>query len=151
MRSGESNEFRLPGYEIRCFRWRRPSVLARRFFALLRDKDYDGLDAFLDADVVFAPMMFPGRVYRGHDDVLRGFYDIVLALPEYRPEAARFTDLTHELALVKGRVHFVDRRGSLHDKSAYWVIAFKDEKLVLLEGKGSLAAARERARAIDRP
>ena len=45
------------------------------------------------ADVVFAPAMFPGRLYEGHDEVLQGFYELVFSLPAYRPEASRFTDL----------------------------------------------------------
>ena len=126
------------------------SALARHFFGLLERRDQDGLDGFLHPDVIFAPMMFPGRIYRGHDEVLRGFYEIVFSLPEYRPEAARFTDLSPTLALVEGRVHFVDDRGSLHDKSAYWVLAFEDGRLVSLEGKGSRAAARELAAAKER-
>ena len=121
------------------------SELARTFFGLLARRDRRGLDAFLHPDVIFAPMMFPGRVYRGHDEVLRTFYELVFALPEYRPEAARFTDISPMLALVEGRVHFVDDRGSLHDKSAYWVLAFEDGQLVSLEGKGSRAAAHELA------
>lgn len=123
------------------------SELARRFFRLLAAKDHEGLDRFLHPDVVFAPMMFPGRIYRGQDEVLRGFYEMVFSLPEYRPEASRFSDLSPEMALVEGRVHFVDARGSMHDKSAYWVIVFKDDKLLSLEGKGSRLAARELARA----
>jgi hypothetical protein len=42
-------------------------------------------------------------------------------------------------------VHFVDERGSVHDKSAYWVISFKDGQLYSLRGKGSRAEARELA------
>ena len=126
-----------------------PSELARQFFALLKDKDYDGLDRFLHPDVQFAPMMFPERLYQGHDDVLRGFYEIVFTLPEYRPEASRITDLSADSALVEGRVHFVDERGSVHDKSAYWVITFEDGRLLSLRGKGSLAAARQLVAAGD--
>jgi hypothetical protein len=125
------------------------SELARRFFALLSAKDYDGLDGFLHADVTFAPMMFPGRVYQGHDDVLQGFYELVFSLPEYRPEASKFSELSEDVALVEGRVHFVDPRGSLHDKSAYWVMVFEGDQLRSLEGKGSRSAAAERARAIQ--
>jgi ketosteroid isomerase-like protein len=117
------------------------SALARRFFALLEAKDYAGLDAFLHADVVFAPTMFPGRVYEGHDDVLQGFYELVFSLPAYRPEASRFTGLTPDTVLVDGRIHFVDERGSLHDKSAFWILTFRGEQLLSLRGKGSRAEA----------
>jgi hypothetical protein len=123
------------------------SALARRFFALIAAKDFDGLDGFLHPDVVFAPMMFPGRVYQGQDEVLRGFYELVFSLPEYRPEASIITDVSAEMALVEGRVHYVDERGSMHDKSAYWVMVFKDDQLLSLEGNGSRLAARELAQA----
>jgi ketosteroid isomerase-like protein len=117
------------------------SSLARRFFALLEAKDYGGLDAFLHQDVVFAPTMFPGRLYEGHEDVLRGFYELVFSLPSYRPEASTFTELTPDAVLVAGRIHFVDERGSLHDKSAFWVLTFSDGQLLSLRGKGSRAEA----------
>jgi hypothetical protein len=117
------------------------SALARRFFALLEAKDFDGLDAFLHPEVIFAPTMFPGRVYEGHDDVLQGFYEIVFSLPAYRPEASRFTELSPSAVLVDGRIHFVDDRGSLHDKSAFWVLTFADGQLLSLRGKGSRADA----------
>jgi len=117
------------------------SSLAQRFFALIEAKDYDGLDAFLHPDVVFAPTMFPGRLYEGHDEVLRGFYELVFSLPAYRPEASRFTELSPDSVLVEGRIHFVDGRGSLHDKSAFWVLAFRDGRLLSLRGKGSRAEA----------
>jgi ketosteroid isomerase-like protein len=117
------------------------SVLARRFFALLESKDYDGLDAFLHPDVVFAPTMFPGRLYEGHEQVLQGFYELVFSLPAYRPEASRFTDLAPDAVLVDGRIHFVDERGSLHDKSAFWVLTFSGGQLLSLRGKGSRAEA----------
>jgi ketosteroid isomerase-like protein len=117
------------------------SVLARRFFALLESKDYDGLDALVHPDVVFAPAMFRGRVYEGHDEVLQGFYELVFSLPAYRPEASRFTDLAPDAVLVDGRIHFVDERGSLHDKSAFWVLTFSSEQLLSLRGKGSRAEA----------
>ena len=117
------------------------SVLARRFFALLESKDHKGLDAFLHADVVFAPAMFPGRLYEGHDEVLQGFYELVFSLPAYRPEASRFTDLAPDAVLVDGRIHFVDERGSLHDKSAFWVMTFGGDQLLSLRGKGSRADA----------
>jgi ketosteroid isomerase-like protein len=113
------------------------SSLARRFFALLEAKDYGGLDAFLHPDVVFAPTMFPGRLYEGREEVLRGFYELVFSLPSYRPEASTFSDLTPDSVLVAGRIHFVDDRGSLHDKSAFWVLTFSDGQLVSLRGKGS--------------
>src|SRR5262249_41097996 len=100
------------------------SALARRFFTLLATRDYARLHAFLHPDVVFAPTMFPGRVYEGHDDVLQGFYEIVFSLPAYRPEASRFTDLSADTVLVDGRIHFVDERGSLHDNSAFWLLTF---------------------------
>jgi ketosteroid isomerase-like protein len=119
--------------------------LAQRFFRLLADKDYERLDPFLHEDVTFAPMMFPGRLYRGHDEVLTSFYQHVFALPEYRPEASSFTDLSPDVALVEGRVRFVDERGSIHDKSAYWAMTFKDGKLFSLEGKGSRLEARRLA------
>ncbi len=117
------------------------SALARRFFALLEAKDYDGLDVFLHPDVVFAPTMFPGRLYEGHDDVLQSFYELVFSLPAYRPEASRFSDLAPDAVLVDGRIHFVDERGSLHDKSAFWVLTFSGEQLLSLHGKGSRAEA----------
>jgi len=117
------------------------SVLARRFFALLESKDYAGLDAFLHPDVVFAPAMFPGRVYRGHDEVLQGFYELVFSLPAYRPEASRFNELAPDAVLVDGRIHFVDERGSLHDKSAFWVMTFGGDQLLSLRGKGSRVEA----------
>jgi ketosteroid isomerase-like protein len=117
------------------------SELARRFFALLEAKDTGGLDAFLHPDVVFAPSMFPGRVYEGHDEVLRGFYEIVFSLPAYRPEASRFSDIGPDTVLAEGRIYFVDERGSLHDKSAYWILSFADGRLLSLRGKGSRAEA----------
>lgn len=117
------------------------SILARRFFALLESKDYDGLDAFLHPDVVFAPTMFPGRLYEGHDEVLQSFYELVFSLPAYRPEASRITDLAPDAVLVDGRIHFVDERGSLHDKSAFWVLTFSGDQLLSLRGKGSRAEA----------
>jgi ketosteroid isomerase-like protein len=116
--------------------------LARRFFGLLASRDVETLDRFLHEDVVFEPMMFRDRLYRGHDEVLRGFYELVFSLPAYRPEASRFTELRPDTALVEGRVHFVDERGSVHDKSAYWVLVFADEQLLSLQGRGSLAEAR---------
>lgn len=117
------------------------SLLARRFFEMLETKDLTGLDAFLHPEVVFAPMMFPGRLYEGHDEVLRGFYEIVFSLPAYRPEASTFTELACDAVLVAGRVHFVDERGSLHDKSAFWILTFRDGQLLSLRGKGSRADA----------
>lgn len=117
------------------------SSLARRFFALLEAKDFGGLDAFLHPDVVFAPAMFPGRLYEGREEVLRGFYEIVFSLPAYRPEASRFSDLAPGAVLVSGRIHFVDERGSLHDKSAFWVLTFRGAQLLSLRGKGSRAEA----------
>jgi ketosteroid isomerase-like protein len=117
------------------------SALARQFFALLEAKDFSGLDAFLHQDVVFAPTMFPGRLYQGHEEVLRGFYELVFTLPAYRPEASTFTDLTPDAVLVAGRIHFIDGRGSLHDKSAFWILSFRDGQLLSLRGKGSRAEA----------
>ena len=117
------------------------SSLARQFFALLGAKDFVGLDAFLHPDVVFAPAMFPGRLYAGREEVLRGFYEIVFSLPAYRPEASRFSDLASDAVLVAGRIHFVDERGSLHDKSAFWVLTFRGGQLLSLRGKGSRAEA----------
>jgi hypothetical protein len=87
-------------------------------------------------------MMFRDRVYEGHDDVLQGFYELVFSLPAYRPEASRITELAPNVALVEGRIHFVDDRGSVHDKSAYWVLVFEDGQLLSLRGKGSLSEAR---------
>jgi ketosteroid isomerase-like protein len=116
-------------------------MLARTFFEILERKDHDALDGFLDPDVVFAPAMFPGRLYEGHEAVLRGFYDLVFALPAYRPEATTFTDLRDGSVLVEGRIYFVDERGSLHDKSAFWVLAFSGGRLLSLRGKGSRAEA----------
>ena len=115
--------------------------LARRLFALLEAKDFSGLEAFLHPDVVFAPAMFPGRLYEGHNDVLQGFYEMVFSLPAYRPEASTFSDLAPAGVLVAGRIHFVDERGSLHDKSAFWVLTFRDGRLLSLRGKGSRAEA----------
>ena len=117
------------------------SSLARRFFELLESKDYGGLDAFLHPDVVFAPAMFPGRLYEGHDEVLQGFYELVFSLPAYRPEASRCTELSPDSVLVDGRIHFVDERGSLHDKSAFWVLTFSGDRLLSLRGKGSRSEA----------
>ena len=85
--------------------------------------------------------MFPGRRYEGHDDVLRGFYEIVFSLPAYRPEASAFNELAPDAVLVSGRIHFVDEKGSLHDKSAFWVLTFSDGQLLSLRGKGSRADA----------
>jgi ketosteroid isomerase-like protein len=127
------------------------SSLARRFFALLAEKDFNGLDAFLHPDVVFAPTMFPGRLYEGHDEVLRGFYELVFSLPAYRPEASTFSDLTPEAVLVAGRIHFVDERGSLHDKSAFWVLTFSGGQLLSLRGKGSRADALKLAAELTGP
>jgi ketosteroid isomerase-like protein len=124
------------------------SSLARRFFALLEATDYGGLDAFLHPDVVFAPTMFPGRLYEGHDEVLRGFYELVFSLPAYRPEASTFNELTSEAVLVSGRIHFVYERGSLHDKSAFWVLTFSGGQLLSLRGKGSHAEALQLAVAL---
>ncbi len=118
------------------------TALARQFFRILATKDVERLDAFLHDDVVFAPMMYRDRTYTGHDEVLRSFYDLVFSLPAYRPEATRYTELAPNVALVEGRVHFVDDRGSVHDNSAYWVLVFEGGRLLSLHGKGSLAEAR---------
>ena len=126
------------------------SSLARRFFALLEAQDHAGLDGFLHPDVVFAPAMFPGRRYEGHDDVLRGFYEIVFSLPAYRPEASTFNELAADAVLVSGRIHFVDEKGSLHDKSAFWILTFRDGQLLSLRGKGSHADALELAQELIR-
>jgi hypothetical protein len=111
----------------------------------LEKKDYEGLREFLHPQVVFAPMMFPGTVYEGREDVLKSFYEIVFTMPSYEPHATRISPVSDSVALVDGRVHFVDERGSVHDKSAYWVISFKDGQLYSLRGKGSRAEARELA------
>jgi hypothetical protein len=121
--------------------------LAKHFFGLLAARDVETLDQFLHEDVVFAPMMFRDRLYQGHDEVLQGFYELVFSLPAYRPEASRFTELAANTALVEGRIHFVDDRGSVHDKSAYWVLVFENNQLISLRGKGSLAEARALAAA----
>jgi ketosteroid isomerase-like protein len=126
---------------------RSATELAQHFFRTLAAKDVDALDDFLHDDVIFAPMMFRDRLYEGHDEVLRGFYDLVFSLPAYRPEASRITELAPNTALVEGRIHFVDDRGSVHDKSAYWVLVFENEQLLSLRGKGSLAEARALAHA----
>jgi hypothetical protein len=117
------------------------TALARRFFEILAEKDDEALSTFVHLDVVFAPAMFPGRVYSGREEVLRGFYEIVFSLPAYRPEASKFTELETDTVLAEGRIHFVDGRGSLHDKSAFWILTFADERLLSLHGKGSRAEA----------
>jgi ketosteroid isomerase-like protein len=119
--------------------------LARRFFDLLGRKDYEGLRGFLHPEVVFAPMMFPGTVFEGRDQVLARFYELVFTLPAYEPHGARFGAVADGLVLVEGSVHFVDDRGSIHDKSAFWVLGFQDGKLRSLRGKGSRADARRLA------
>jgi len=126
---------------------RSATELAQHFFRTLAARDIDALDGFLHDDVVFAPMMFRDRLYEGHDEVLKGFYDLVFSLPAYRPEASRISELAPDTALVEGRIHFVDDRGSVHDKSAYWVLVFENEQLLSLRGKGSLAEARALAHA----
>ena len=126
---------------------RSATELAEHFFRTLAARDMEALDGFLHEDVVFAPMMFRDRLYEGHDDVLQSFYELVFSLPAYRPEASRITELTPSVALVEGRIHFVDERGSVHDKSAYWVLVFENDQLLSLRGKGSLAEARALAHA----
>ena len=126
---------------------RSATELAEEFFRILGERDFETLDTFLHADVIFAPMMFRDRLYTGHDEVLSSFYEFVFSLPAYRPEASRITELSPNTSLVEGRIHFVDDRGSVHDKSAYWVLVFENDQLLSLRGKGSLAEARALAHA----
>jgi ketosteroid isomerase-like protein len=104
--------------------------LARRFFALVENRDRRGLEELLHPDVAFVPLTLPGG-YRGAREVVDRFYGTVFSWTVYEAFANRFVPTADDTVRADGRVRWMSN-GELRDVNATWTLRFDGGKLVSL-------------------
>jgi hypothetical protein len=106
---------------------RSPEELARRFFAVVSERNLRRLEQLLHPEVEFLPITL-AEGYRGREAVINDFYGTVFRWPLYEVEAISFERASGESVHVSGRLRWMSN-GHLSDTHAAWTLTFKDGQL----------------------
>ena len=103
--------------------------LARRWFGLIRDGEFERLPELLHDDVVVVSRVRAGDVIEGREAVAT-FIDETLARSLYEVVTDAFVPLDENRIVVEGRMRWIDEDRVIRDDPVLWAVEFRDGLLV---------------------
>jgi ketosteroid isomerase-like protein len=123
--------------------------LARRWFGLVRDGDFDRACELLHEDVVVVSKVRPGEVIEGRDAVA-AFIRETIAESLYDAAPDTYVPVDDDRIVVEGRMRWIDDERVIRDDPVLWALEFRDELLfrfvparTAVEAEALLVASRD--------
>jgi hypothetical protein len=99
--------------------------LARRWWALVDQRAFDQLGAFLHDNIVLVSKIQPGVVLEGRDEVLH-FVEETLADSLHEATTSEYFPIDEERIVVEGRIRWIDEERVIRDDPVIWAMEFRD-------------------------